>query len=599
MPTDDHPLPSSWRALARTLRLGWAASPGLIAVAFATTVGAALPDVLIAVALAMLTEAVLSGGPVDMVTAAVLLGALAALSWLLRVVSERANRRFADRAAVFMEAHVVRLQSDIPSLEHHERPAYVNRAQLLRDHADTLSEVYQYLFQVIGALLRLGLTIALLMAIHPLLGLLGLFAVPTAVVSHWRGGVEHALEEGIGHHKRLARHFFLLGTKASPGRELRVSRARERVRAGRHEAWAAHHRAMSRARWVTTAYQAAAMSVFGGAFAASVVWVAAGTGSAPQVVLLLSAGSRLAQYIGQTLRQVHFLRTIWLEGGRRLLWLEELAAASAEQTVGDVPGRMSSGITVENVSFGYPGTDRRVLEDVTLRLPAGAVVAVVGENGAGKSTLVKLLAKMYEPDSGRILVDGRHLAGMAADAWRERLSGAFQDFARFEYPLRLSIGLGDLPRAGDEGAVDRAVERADARALVDRLDRGLDTQLGNTWAQGAELSEGQWQKIALARGYMRDHPLLLLLDEPASALDAETEHLLFEQYAERARTLRDGDHITLLVSHRFSTVRMADHIVVMDGARVIEQGTHAELMELGGRYAELYGIQARAYRIER
>src|SRR5699024_4854512 len=140
---------------------------------------------------------------------------------------------------------------------------------------------------------------------------------------------------------------------------------------------------------------------------------------------------------------------------------------------------MSSGITVENVSFGHPGTDRRVLEDVTLRLPAGAVVAVVGENGAGKSTLVKLLAKMYEPDSGRILVDGRHLAGMAADAWRERLSGAFQDFARFEYPLRLSIGLGDLPRAGDEGAVDRAVERADARALVDRLDRGLDTQLGN------------------------------------------------------------------------------------------------------------------------
>jgi ATP-binding cassette subfamily B protein len=597
MPTDDHPLPPSWRALARTLRLGWTASPGLIAVASATTIGAALPDVLIAAVLAMLAEAVVSGGPVDMVAAAVLLGALAALSWLLRVVSERANRRFADRAAVFMEAHVVRLQSGIPSLEHHERPAYVNRVQLLRDHADTLSEVYQYLFQVIGALLRLGLTMALLMTIHPLLGLLCLFAVPTAVVSHWRGGVEHALEEGVGHHERLARHFFLLGTKASPGRELRVSRARERVRAGRHRAWAARHRAMSRARWATTVWQAAALAVFGGAFAASVVWVAAGTGSAPQVVLLLTAGSRLAQYIGQTLRQVHFLRTIWMEGGRRLLWLEELAAASAERTVEPVPERVGSGITVEDVSFRYPGTDRPVLERVSLHLPAGAVVAVVGENGAGKSTLVKLLAKMYEPDSGRILVDGRDLAGMAADAWRTRLSGAFQDFARFEYPLRLSIGLGDLPRAGDGDAVDRAVERADARALVGRLDRGLDTQLGNTWAEGAELSEGQWQRVALARGYMRDHPLLLLLDEPASALDAETEHLLFERYAERARALRDGDHITLLVSHRFSTVRMADHIVVMDGARVIEQGTHAHLMELGGRYAELYGIQARAYRI--
>ncbi|MEY9211670.1 ABC transporter ATP-binding protein [Thermobifida halotolerans] len=599
MPREDHPLPSSWRALGRILRLGWTASPGLIAVAFATTVGAALPDVLVAAALAWLAEAVLFGGQVDMITAAVLLGALAALSWLLRVVGERANRRFADRAAVFMEAHVVRLQSGIPSLEHHERPAYVNRVQLLRDHADTLSEVYQYLFQAIGALLRLGLTMALLMTIHPLLGLLCLFAVPTALVSHWRGGVEHALQERVGHHERLARHLFLLGTKASPGRELRVTRARERVRQGRHQAWAARHRIMSRARWTTAAWQSAALAVFSCAFVASVVWVATGTGSAADVVLLLTAGSRLAQYIGQTLRQVHFLRTIWLEGGRRLLWLEELSAASTGRSVAAAPERMRSGITVENVSFGYPGTDRRILDGVSLHLPAGAVVAVVGENGAGKSTLVKLLAKMYEPDAGRILVDGRDLADVPADAWRTRLSGAFQDFARFEYPLRLSIGLGDLPRADDGEAVGRAVERADARALVERLDRGLDTQLGNTWADGAELSEGQWQKVALARGYMRDHPLLLLLDEPASALDAETEYLLFERYAERARALKHRDHITLLVSHRFSTVRMADLIVVMDGARVIEQGTHAELMEFGGRYADLYGIQARAYRIER
>ncbi|RKS05216.1 ATP-binding cassette subfamily B protein [Nocardiopsis sp. Huas11] len=599
MPTDDHPLPSSWRALGRTLRLGWSASPGLIAVAFATTVGAALPDVLIAAVLAGLTEAVVSGGRTAMITAAVLLGALAALSWLLRVVSERADRRFADRAAVFMEAHVVRLQSGIPTLEHHERPAYVDRAQLLRDHADTLSEVYQYLFQAIGALLRLGLTTALLMTVHPLLGLLVLFAVPTALVSHWRGGAEHALQEGLGHHERLARHFFLLGTNASPGRELRVTRTRERVRHGRHQAWAARHRALSRARWATTVWQAAALAVFGCAFTGSVVWVASGTGSAAQVVLLLTAGGRLAQYIGQTLRQVHFLRTIWLEGGRRLLWLEELSARSVSRSPVPPPERMRSGITLDRVSFGYPGTDRPVLDDVTLHLPAGAVVAVVGENGAGKSTLVKLLAKMYEPDSGRILVDGADLADMPADAWRERLSGAFQDFARFEYPLRLSIGLGDLPRAEDAEAVDRAVERADARTLVDRLDRGLDTRLGNTWAGGVELSEGQWQKVALARGYMRDAPLLLLLDEPASALDAETEHLLFERYAERARALSDRDRITLLVSHRFSTVQMADLIVVMDGARVCERGTHEELLALGGRYAELYGIQARAYRVER
>ncbi|MCP3012215.1 ABC transporter ATP-binding protein/permease [Nocardiopsis dassonvillei] len=599
MPADDHPLPSSWRGLGRTLRLGWTASPGLIAVAFATTVGAALPDVLIAASLALLADAVLSGNQAGVITAAVLLGALAVMSWLLRVLSERANRRFADRTAVFMEAHVVRLQSQIPSLEHHERPSYVNRVQLLRDHADTLSEVYQYLFQAVGAVLRLILTISLLMTVHPLLGLLGLFAVPTALVSHWRGGAEHALEEGLGHHERLARHFFLLGTNASPGRELRAARGRDRARRGRHRAWAARHRAMARARWTTTAWQSVALTVFSGAFVCAVAAVALNGGSAAQVVLLLTAGSRLAQYLGETLSQVHFLRTIWLEGGRRLLWLEELSSTAARRSPAPAPERMRSGITLDRVSFAYPGTDRKVLDGVTLHLPAGAVVAVVGENGAGKSTLVKLLAKMYEPDSGRILVDGVPLADVSADAWRERLSGAFQDFARLEYPLRLSIGLGDLPRAGDGQAVDRAVERADARALVERLDRGLDTQLGNTWAEGAELSEGQWQRVALARGYMRDHPLLLLLDEPASALDAETEHLLFERYAERARALRDRDRVTLLVSHRFSTVRMADLIVVMDGARVVEQGTHTELMALGGRYAELYGIQARAYRVER
>ncbi len=599
MPSEDHPLPSSWRGLGRTLHLGWTASPGLIAVAFATTVGAALPDVLMAAALAVLADAVLSGNQLGVVAAAAALGALAVASWLLRLLSERANRRFADRAAVFMEAHVVRLQGDIPSLEHHERPSYVNRVQLLRDHADTLSEVYQYLFQAVGAVVRLVLTLALLMAVHPLLGLLGLFAVPIALVSHWRGGAEHALEERLGHHSRLARHFFLLGTNASPGRELRVSRTRERVREGRHQAWATRHRAMSRARWTTALWQSVALTVFGCAFAGAVSGVALTGGSAAEVVLLLTAGSRLARYLGETLNQVHFLRTIWLEGGRRLLWLEELSRRATRRSPTPPPEAMSSGITLDGVSFGYPGTDQPVLEDVTLHLPAGAVVAVVGENGAGKSTLVKLLAKMYEPDSGRILVDGVPLADVPADAWRERLSGAFQDFARFEYPLRLAVGLGDLPRAEDPDAVDRAVERADSRTLVEGLSRGLDTQLGNTWAEGAELSEGQWQRVALARGYMRDQPLLLLLDEPASALDAETEHLLFEQYAERARALGGRDGLTLLVSHRYSTVRMADLIVVMDGARVCEQGSHEELVALGGRYAELYGIQAHAYRTTR
>jgi len=208
---------------------------------------------------------------------------------------------------------------------------------------------------------------------------------------------------------------------------------------------------------------------------------------------------------------------------------------------------------------------------------------------------VKLLAKMYEPTSGTIFVDGAPLARMPAASWRARIAGAFQDFFRFEFHARHTVGLGDVPRLDDELAVSVAVDRAGAQDVVARLKSGLDTQLGPTWPGGVDVSFGQWQKLALARGFMREHPLLLVLDEPTAALDAETEHALFERYAAAAHERRDG-RITILVSHRFSTVRMADLIVVLDGARLVESGTHAELMGKGGQYAELYGIQAAAYR---
>ncbi|MFN2537114.1 MAG: ATP-binding cassette domain-containing protein [Mycobacteriales bacterium] len=243
------------------------------------------------------------------------------------------------------------------------------------------------------------------------------------------------------------------------------------------------------------------------------------------------------------------------------------------------------------MSFAYPGTDRLVLEEVSLLLPAGSVIALVGENGAGKSTLVKLLTKMYEPTAGTITVDGLPLARMEAGAWRARTSGAFQDFARLEFAVQRSVGLGDVPRLDSVEAVTAAVSAAGAADVVAALPGGLETQLSATWPAGVDLSVGQWQKVALARGFVRDEPLLLALDEPTSALDAETEHALFERYAQ-AR----GAGITLLVSHRFSTVRMADLIVALDGARVAEVGSHEELMARGGPYSELYTIQAAAYR---
>ncbi len=236
-----------------------------------------------------------------------------------------------------------------------------------------------------------------------------------------------------------------------------------------------------------------------------------------------------------------------------------------------------------------------VLDDISLHLPAGAVVAVVGENGAGKSTLVKLLARMYAPSEGRITVDGVDLADINIEEWRACLAGAFQDFYRLELHAQETVGVGDLPRLDDRSATGAAVDRAGAQDVIERLAYGLETQLGPSWEEGTEVSFGQWQKLALARGFMRDAPLLLVLDEPTAALDAETEHALFERFAEAARSHVDTGRVTVLVSHRFSTVRMADLIVVMDGAHVVEVGSHEELMALRGHYSELFGIQAAAY----
>jgi ATP-binding cassette subfamily B protein len=453
------------------------------------------------------------------------------------------------------------------------------------------------LFSTAGWVLRLGVTVALLVSISPWLAALALFALPTILTSAWRPAVERRAQERGAQSSRLARHLYQTATTAPPGKEVRVTGIGGRLAADRRAAWERWYGPLARARWGSAAWQSLAWAVFGAGYVGAVVAVATVLDAGPAAVLLvLAAGSRLSAYIGATAAEIGFLRGIWMDGSRRLAWLEDYAAALEAGADEPVPAAITAGIRLEQVSFAYPGTDRLVLDDVSLELPAGRVVAVVGENGAGKTTLVKLLCKLYEPTSGRILVDGRPLARMDAAQWRARLAGAFQDFFRFELRARHSVGVGDLPRLDDEPAVAAAVGRAGAADVVDDLAAGLDTQLGPTWPGGVEVSFGQWQKLALARGFMREGPLLLVLDEPTAALDAETEHALFERYAAAAGS---GGRITMLVSHRFSTVRMADLIVVLDGARLVEVGGHAELLARGGQYAELYGIQAAAYRDRR
>ena len=386
---------------------------------------------------------------------------------------------------------------------------------------------------------------------------------------------------------------------------------------------------------------AAGWLLFAAAFVAGiavvVVRAADGTASVGAVVLAVTLVQRAQLQVGQAAAAIGQLLTT-ARTARRLLWLENYAAASRGLVPGGAaegggllaaagglpaaaggwrwaglpgawlaaggaaggpglpPAVLRRGITLREVSFGYPPDGGLVLDGVDVHLPAGAAVALVGENGAGKTTLVKLLTGMYQPTAGQVLLDGVPLADLDLAAWRERTAAAFQDFVRFELLAAEAIGVGDLPRISQPAALESALERADATAVAASLPEGLDTRLGRSFTGGQELSGGQWQRLALARGMMRDLPLLLILDEPTASLDAITEAALFERYLSARQLASRSGAITLLVSHRFSTVRMADLIVVLDQGRVAASGDHASLIRAGGLYAELYELQARAYR---
>jgi len=271
----------------------------------------------------------------------------------------------------------------------------------------------------------------------------------------------------------------------------------------------------------------------------------------------------------------------------------EIPTAAAENgaSAGAAAGTADAdGIRFEDVGFQYPGQAGWALRHVDLHIPAGQSLALVGHNGAGKTTFIKLLTRMYEPGEGRIVLDGRDLREWGAEALRRRVGVIFQDFNRYQLKLRENVGVGSVDHLEDELRVRRAVDQGGAGDVVAGLAEGLDTPLGRWFQDGAELSGGQWQKVALARAFMREEADILVLDEPTAALDAEAEHAVFERF----RQLAHG-RTTIVISHRFPTVRMADRIVVLEGGRIVERGTHAELVAAGARYAQLFALQARGY----
>jgi len=547
----------------------------------------------------VLADGVVSGDRPPVLVAAVLLAVATTFQnaggrYVLLLVAD-----VHDRATLTMNRDLMRLCGLTPGLEHHERPDYLDRMALLRDDTRILADALRQAVVALVLVIRVLTTALLLSSVHPVLLVLPAFSLP----SLWTGArsrriVQGAREASAGR-GRLLDHFLALSSGVAGGAEARIFGIGREISDRSRALWDERAEVIARGQLRASLLQAAGWAVFAVGYAAAIVWVVYraldGDATAGDVLLVVILAAQVNGQVGQSVT----LLGSSLDAAKavdRWLWLRDYASAEAAAPASTPPPRpLRHGISLRGVTFRYPGTEVDVLHDVDLDLPAGTSVAVVGENGAGKSTLVKLLCRFYAPTSGTITVDGVDLQSIDVEAWRAQLAGGFQDFARLELRLRESVGVGDLPRIDDGPAVAAALARTEGGDLAGGLSGGQEAQLGRQF-DGAELSTGQWQKVAVARAVLRETPTLLLLDEPSSGLDARAEHTLLERYSDAAREVAaTTGAATLLVSHRFSTVRAADLIVVMNGGRVVERGTHDELVAAGGTYADLYSIQARAY----
>ncbi|KAF0286548.1 ABC transporter permease [Spiribacter sp. SSL99] len=327
---------------------------------------------------------------------------------------------------------------------------------------------------------------------------------------------------------------------------------------------------------------------FYGTYAWIVVTTVAGRITLGQMTMYLSVFRQGQSAVSASLTAISGMYEDNLYLSNLYEYLEQpVSVGQGEATAGDIPG---DGLRFESVSFRYPGSDSDALSDVSLHLTPGRSIALVGSNGSGKTTMIKLLAGLYSPTAGRILLDGTDLRDWDSAALRERIGIIFQDFMRYQLPVGENIGAGDVAHFQDEERWQRAAQKGLAETFIEEIPGGYHAQLGRWFRDGRELSGGQWQKIAVARAFMREGADVLVLDEPTAAMDAAAEAEIFEHF----RTLTE-DRMAILISHRFSTVRMADEILVVDAGHIIERGDHDSLLAADGHYARLFRLQAAGY----
>jgi ATP-binding cassette, subfamily B, bacterial len=549
----------------------------------------------------LLVDGALRGSLAGMTAGVAVVAGLLALAWVLMAIGGTEAMALSDRIATYRTAQLIELISGVPGLEHLERPDYLAEVEQLNAARRQLAGAPRQILTNVSAVARIIALLVLLGSVSPWLLLLPVAAIPPLACDRAAKRITKRSENAMADDRRLAGMLFELAADASSAGELRSYGLSPHI-AARHASLGASlaRRARAEALRVLAVQSVGWLAYAAGLMAAigfTVVRASAGALSLGTVLMTVSLIRRSRTQLSSAAAGSGAL-VATLATADRLLWLEDHhAAALAAAGTLPAPGQIAHGIALRDVSFTYPGTDRPVLRGLSLELPAGSTVAVVGENGSGKTTLVKLLLGMYAPAAGTILVDDLPLASLSPSSWRSRCSAAFQDFSRFCLPAVSSVGVGAVETHASEPLALAALDRAGAADLAEQLPSGLATYVGGPYTGGQNLSGGQWQKLALGRAMRREGPLLVVLDEPTASLDAHAEHELFTRYASAARTLAaESGTITLLVSHRFSTVRMADLIVFLAEGAVVEAGSHEALMAAGGKYAELFTLQAEGYR---
>ncbi len=603
--------PEALRRAGRYVRLWWELMvlsrrelPGLTTASLTALAGSVLVVAATGLSLKATVDATIHGTATAAVLAAACAGVAYALSGSLTTLVSHLTATTNDRLGrLVLHPGVHHEIAALEGLEHLERSDFLDRVSLVRSSTAALAAAPWSAARAVAGVLRLGVTLLLLGTVDPwLLLLLPLAAVPTWADHRGQRAVRTTETETTEEY-RLQQHLLDLAVQPATAKEVLTTGAARELIDRQAAGWDAVTTRRARAAFRAAAWNLGGWTVFAAGFVGALALVAyrtsRGEGTVGDLVLTVT----VAATVRQSLQAVVKATAATAASARIVepyLWLRDYAAEARSRTAGSVapPAVLRDGITLTDVGYTYPGTDLPALDGLSARLPAGSVVAVVGEYGSGKTTLVKLLAKFYQQDSGTVLVDGVPLAALDTEVWRSRSSAAFQDFGRFRTTFADTVGLGDVAHLDDRARVEAAVRAADAEGIVAGLPNGLDTQLGRELG-GVELSEGQWQRAALARASMRPDPLLFILDEPTASLDAVSEQAIFERYMARAGELaaRTGA-VTVIVSHRFSTVTGADLILVLHQGRLVESGNHAELMALNGRYAELYGLQATAYALD-